>query len=289
MKESRRLRLEQVYASHPIAAAAVLDRVLQHRHSLQGLREADLAEAPAGWVTDQNHAGGALMTRSLAKALALKPGDLVLDVGAGIGGAVRLFAEECGCRCHGIELTSARFRDAVELTGLVGLSDRVTFTHGDFLETAASQPYDVVVAQGVTMHFTDFAGFVHRVSTHLRAGGRLAIEDAVLTDSSAQAADEHAELIAELEVYWNGQFQTLGTWTRALTDCGFHVDAVTDFSTIAIDDFRQALHHISQHPSPSITSEEMAGSVLGLRLFESGTLQHVRLIATKETRLARGC
>ena len=281
MEESRRLRLEQVYASHPVAAAAVLDRVRQQRHSLQGLREADLAEAPAGWITDQNHAGGALMTRSLANSLALKPSDVVLDVGAGIGGTVRLFAEECDCRCHGIELTSARFRDAVELTRLVGLSDRVTFTQGDFLEIHASRPYDVVVAQGATMHFPDFVEFVHRVSTHLQVGGRLAIEDAVLTESAAQAADEQGELIARLEVHWNGQFQTLRSWTRVLTDCGFHVDAVTDFSTIAIEDFRQALHHFSQYPSPSITTEEMAGSVLGLRLFESGTLQHVRLIATK--------
>ena len=58
----------------------------------------------------------------------------MLDIATGLGGTPRLLAEEFGCRCHGVELTTGRFADAVRLTRLVGLDRRVTFSHGDFME-----------------------------------------------------------------------------------------------------------------------------------------------------------
>ena len=70
---------------------------------------------------DQNHVGGAAEDRALAAAIGLEPGATLLDIGTGLGGTPRLLAEESRCRCHGVELTEQRFRDAVRLTQLAGL------------------------------------------------------------------------------------------------------------------------------------------------------------------------
>ncbi len=121
--DARRARLEQVYSEHPVTAAAVLDRVRRERGSLVGLTARDLAESIQGGVTDQNHAGGAAGVRALAAAAGLRRGWSVLDIGTGLGGTPRLLAEEFGCRCHAVELTSCRFRDAVRLTQTVGLQE----------------------------------------------------------------------------------------------------------------------------------------------------------------------
>ena len=78
---------------------------------------------------DEFHLGGLPATTALAKDLGLAPGMQVLDVGCGIGGPARYFAEAHKCRVTGIDLTEEFVQTATELTRRCGLSDRVTFRH----------------------------------------------------------------------------------------------------------------------------------------------------------------
>src|SRR5690242_9740193 len=56
-------------------------------------------------AVDELHLGWLPATKRLAADLGLKAGMHVLDVGSGIGGPARNFADSLGCRVTGIDLT----------------------------------------------------------------------------------------------------------------------------------------------------------------------------------------
>jgi cyclopropane fatty-acyl-phospholipid synthase-like methyltransferase len=275
-----RARLEQVYAEHPVNADAVLERVRRSRGTLDGVCERDLAEAPDGGVTDQNHAGGAEADRALAAAVGLTPGCTVLDVATGLGGTPRLLADEFGCRCHGVELTTSRFNDAVRLTRLVGLQSQVTFTHGDFMDVhIPGAPFDVVVCQGAVMHFPAVDSFLRRTAQHLRAGGRLAIEDAVIV--TMPSTSEAEEALERLMHCWNGRFERRDAWSGLLADAGFRCDRMDDLTPVAVQDLETALAAARTHRIERVSADERLGWELGLQLLEAGILQSVRILGTR--------
>jgi cyclopropane fatty-acyl-phospholipid synthase-like methyltransferase len=280
MDPAFRARLERVYAEHPLTADAVLDRVRRSRGTLDGISARDLAEAADGGVTDQNHAGGAAANRALAAAVGLAPGWAVLDIATGLGGTPRLLAEEFGCRCHGVELTAGRFRDAVRLTRLVGLDDRVTFSHGDFMDVdVPGRPFDLALCQGAAMHFPDMAAFLRRAAAHLGPGGWLAIEDAVIvTPPSTPLGEQNLERLLHI---WNGRFQRRDDWPALLSDAGFHFDRMDDETAVAIHDLDTLLTESRAQRFDRVNADERQGWELGLELLRAGILASVRILATR--------
>ena len=278
--DARRARLEQVYSAHPVTAAAVLDRVRRERGSLTGLTARDLAESIQGGVTDQNHIGGAAAVRALAAAAGLQRGWSVLDIGTGLGGTPRLLAEEFGCRCHGVELTSCRFRDAVLLTQTVGLEELVTFTEGDFMTTdIPGSPFDLAIAQGAFMHFSDLHAVLARVAKLLRPAGRLVVEDGVILTPPSTRADKAA--LEELLHNWNGTFQREEHWRDLLQRTGIHVDQVDDLTAVSVADFEHLLTATEAGRVAGVTAEERRAWQLALRLSHAGHLGTVRIVGTR--------
>jgi SAM-dependent methyltransferase len=280
MDASRRARLEQVYSEHPVTAAAVIARVRAERGTLVGLRARDLTEAAHGGPTDQNHVGGAATVRALAIAVGLRASWSVLDVGAGLGGASRLLAEEHGCRCHGVELTAGRYRDALALTRLAGLESRVTFTAGDFMDMPVpGGPYDLAICLGAAMHFPYLDRLLRKIASHVRPGGRLAIEDGVLTPAPWTSDDRDA--LSRLERCWHGAFQLRGAWPGQLDAAGFRVDAIDDLTALAVHDFEDQLADDVAGRLGEVAADERLGWELGLRLIAHRRLEFVRIVATR--------
>ncbi|HET9384912.1 MAG TPA: methyltransferase domain-containing protein [Gemmatimonadales bacterium] len=279
MDPAHRARLESVYAGHPLNADAVIARVRRERGTIAGITAVELAESVSGGPTDQNHAGGAAAVRGFAEAVAVRPGWSVLDIGAGLGGTARLLAQEFGCRCHGVELTESRFRDAVRLTQLVGLEHQVKFSHGDFMSLEmAGGPFDLAIGQGAFMHFPDLPATLRKVAAWLRRGGRLVVEDGVLL--AAVLTPPQHEAIVELLHHWNGEFQQQEEWPRLLEQAGFRCDGMTDLTSIAVADFERLLRGAADQELNRVTAEERRGWELGLQLSRSGYLGTVRIIAT---------
>jgi SAM-dependent methyltransferase len=273
-------RLAEVYAAHPLNADAVLERVRRERGSLESITALDLSESSHGGATDQNHVGGAAAVRALAAAVGVERSWTVLDIGTGLGGTPRLLAHEYGCRCHGVELTASRFRDAVRLTRAVGLSDRVTFTYGDFMTMdVPGGPFDLAIGQGSFMHFPDTAALLRRVTSQLRPGGRLAIEDGVIVRPPTIPADRDA--LAELLRCWNGSFQQRDAWPALLAAAGLRLDDVEDLTLTAVHDFDALLVAASNGELAGVSGEEHRGWELGSRLSRSGHLGTIRLTATR--------
>ncbi|HXE86310.1 MAG TPA: methyltransferase domain-containing protein, partial [Hyphomicrobiaceae bacterium] len=65
---------------------------------------------------DEFHIGGRAATVHAVGKIGLEPGDHVLDVGCGIGGATRYLASTVGCRVTGIDLTEEFVSVARRLT-----------------------------------------------------------------------------------------------------------------------------------------------------------------------------
>ena len=82
---------------------------------------------------DQFHSRGSQATAELAQLLNPQSGQLVLDLGCGIGGPARWLARERGCRVVGLDLTEVYCRTAGELSARVGLAKQTRFVCADGL------------------------------------------------------------------------------------------------------------------------------------------------------------
>jgi len=240
----------------------------------------DLAESAIGGLTDQNHTGGAAATRSLGAVVGIESGWKVLDIGTGLGGTPRLLSEEYGCYCHGIEITQTRYRDAIELTGLVGLADRVSFTKGDILTVDVPlAPFDLVIAQGSLMHCPELPTVLARIATLLRPNGTLVVEDGVIlrmpTDQNERIA------IDQLSYIWNGHFQHVNDWPQLLESAGLRHIQTTDMTDIAMKDFVDLLATIDNCLPSSATPDERNGWALGYQLLRSRQIGTARVQAVR--------
>src|SRR5688500_17141349 len=106
----------------------ILDGLAASGKNIERLATTDLSAA------DELHLGWLTATKELAKSLGLSPGMHVLDIGSGLGGPGRYFAEACGCRVTGIDLTQEFVEVANNLTRRCGLADRAVFKQASALD-----------------------------------------------------------------------------------------------------------------------------------------------------------
>ncbi len=147
-----------------------------------GIAARILAALPAGApVTpdalapyDHFHGRGPAATADLLAALDPRPGDRLLDIGAGIGGPARWIAARSGCHVTGVELTGAFCEAARALNEATGLADRVTILHGNALAMPVPDgAFDRAYSHNVIMNIADKSGFHAEAFRVLRPGGLL--------------------------------------------------------------------------------------------------------------------
>jgi SAM-dependent methyltransferase len=119
-------------------------------------------------------------TRCLAE-LALKPGETVLDIGAGLGQLTRRMAHATGRRVIGIESSAAQRAEAVRQAEAAGEAERVEFRGGDARALALPEAewgtYDVVHTRFVLEHVGDPDAVVRGMLRAARPGGRVVLAD----------------------------------------------------------------------------------------------------------------
>jgi cyclopropane fatty-acyl-phospholipid synthase-like methyltransferase len=120
---------------------------------------------------DHFHGRGLEATQQAANLVEPTPADHLLDVGSGIGGPARYFANRFGCRVTGIDLT-AEFCDVARvLTRSVGLADRIAFEQGNALAMPfADARFDGAYSMNVSMNIADKAGLYREVRRVLKPG-----------------------------------------------------------------------------------------------------------------------
>ena len=169
-------RQGQMVAAHWARLSLTVDGALQALRS-QGIAP-EQATADDLHALDMLHMGGLAATDALAEMAHLRPGQRVLDVGAGVGGPARRMARKYGARVWGVELSAAVYQTAVALTALVGLQDQVQFTQGSALALPFEDgDFDVVVMQHVAMQIAEKDQLFGECVRVLKPGGVLALHE----------------------------------------------------------------------------------------------------------------
>jgi arsenite methyltransferase len=135
--------------------------------------------------------GGMDLTRELAAACPLRPGDRVLDLGCGVGATASYLSREHQARVTGLDvspdfLDEARRSDPT-VEWVQGRADSLPFPDGSF---------DVVFAECFLSAFADGYDVLSEARRVLRPGGRLAVSDMYLREPGAARAAERAAAAA---------------------------------------------------------------------------------------------
>lgn len=129
---------------------------------------------------DQFHLRGKVATEELASLLSAKPGERVLDLGAGVGGAARYLQQHQGCHVVGLELDPDYVELARELARLTGFDDKIEFSQGSALDIPyESSSFDHVWMQHLNMYLADKEVFFTGIARVLKPGGSLVMQEVV--------------------------------------------------------------------------------------------------------------
>jgi ubiquinone/menaquinone biosynthesis C-methylase UbiE len=211
--------------THSELTSTVLAALRQAGKDTEALATADISGV------DEFHTGWRPLTLALAHNLAPAPGTRLLDVGAGIGGPARHFAEAHGCDVTGIDLTPAFVELATELTRRTGLAERVRFVRGSALAMPfPDAAFDLATMWHVGMNIADKPTLFAEVARVLRPGGRFVVYDLMQTGDAPLPwpmpwADDPATSFVE----------TPARYRALLEAAGFRIEAERDWSDLVLE------------------------------------------------------
>jgi ubiquinone/menaquinone biosynthesis C-methylase UbiE len=164
-------RVAQHY-THGTLQRSILDALQRMGKDPDRFSAADLV------TVDEFHLGWLAATAALARDLGLASGMDVLDVGSGIGGPARFFAETHGCRVTGIDLTAEFVEVASELTRRCGLSGLASFRQASALDLPfGAGTFDAATLIHVGMNIADKAKLFENVRRVLKPGALFGVYD----------------------------------------------------------------------------------------------------------------
>jgi SAM-dependent methyltransferase len=263
--------------THGALEAAILDALRASGKDVDRLSADDLSAA------DEFHLGWRAATVELALDLALSPGLEVLDVGSGIGGPARYFAQAHGCRVTGIDLTEEFVHVATVLTRRCGLDHLATFVQGSGLALPfPSECFDRATLIHVGMNIPDKGPLFAEVLRVLRPGGIFCAYEIMRTDAS--------EL--PFPMPWAGReamsfVETPDTYRRLLAAAGFVIEREVNRRDQVLELGRAMRSHAARHGVPPLglhvlmgpASRERLGNVMSA--LERGSIAPLEMLARK--------
>jgi SAM-dependent methyltransferase len=204
---------------------------------------------------DEFHIRGREATLELAEAVRPGPGDRVLDIGCGLGGASRALAATFGCHVTGIDLTEEYARAAGELARWVGLEDRVAFRQGDALALPWGEAsFDIAWTQHAAMNIADKARLYREAFRVLRPGGLFALYDVLQGPGGP----------VHFPVPWArdpsiSHLVTPGDWRALLEGAGFKVVRWRDTTAEGRDWFVAMTQRLAQRGPPPVSFALLLG------------------------------
>jgi len=271
--------VEDAVAAHYATSeleARLLAVLEAHGTAIGALTAADLAPV------DEFHIGGRQASEDLLPHLPVGPDGNLLDIGCGVGGPARFFAERLGCRVTGIDLTPDFVATAVSLTRRVGLQERIEFHGGNALDMPfAAESFDAATLLHVGMNIADKEGLVRETARVLKPGGTFVVYDVMqigpgaLTYPLPWASTSEESFPAVPERY-----------RQALTAAGFTVVHERERRAMAVEFFRRMRERTEAgEGGPSLApvmgetfKEKVANMVAAIG---AGTIAPVEMVSVK--------
>jgi cyclopropane-fatty-acyl-phospholipid synthase len=157
----------------------------------------------------------------VARKLALKPGDRLLDVGCGWGGMVMHAAREHGVKALGVTLSMQQALWAQAEIKRQGIDHLAEVRHLDYREVRESD-FDAVSSIGLTEHIgvRNYPSYFSFLRSRLRPGGRLLNHCITRPDNRHRA---RAGGFIDRYVFPDGELTGSGTIVASMQDVGFEV------------------------------------------------------------------
>ncbi|MHB2017622.1 MAG: class I SAM-dependent methyltransferase [Candidatus Xenobia bacterium] len=225
---------------------------------------------------DQFHMGGLTTTIRLAEFARVRPGESVLDVGSGLGGAARVLATLAGAQVVGLDVTPAYCDAANELARRCGLQDRLRYQLGDALHLPFPDgSFEVVWSQHVSMNIADRRQLYAEMYRVLKPGGRVALHDVV---SVGGCQPRFPVPWAETEA--NSHLLTVEAMREHLQAAGFNDPLFHDATPMTL---AQVAHPVSPVGFQSVTPpgfQEMARNIR--HSLEEGAVALAMVVAIRD-------
>jgi ubiquinone/menaquinone biosynthesis C-methylase UbiE len=235
--------------THGDLAGAILVGLEQAGKDPDNLALADLAPV------DELHVGGRPATVEFAARLEAGTGMHLLDIGCGIGGPARHFAEERGCHVTGIDLTEEFCQVAAMLTARTGLAERIHYRQASALALPFGESsFDGAYTIHVAMNIADKSALYAEARRVVKPGGVFGLYDVLQGPGGAPhypvpwAQDPSTSFLVTIEEL------------RALLEgAGFEVLAQRDRTRFGVAFFRERLARLGEGAPPPLGPQIIMG------------------------------
>ncbi|MGO4573441.1 class I SAM-dependent methyltransferase [Microvirga sp. 2TAF3] len=264
--------------SHGSLERAILDALSASGKDIEHLAASDLSGA------DEFHLGWWAETEELAHELGFSRDTHMLDIGSGIGGPARHFAETLGCRVTGIDLTGEFVEVANALTRRCGLADRVAFEQASALDMPFDDAtFDGAILVHVGMNIADKAKLFKEARRVLKPGARFGVYDIMLMEDDALPYPMPWAATPETSFV-----EPVDTYRSLLTAAGFTVEKERNRRDFALKLGREMRENAAMHGAPPLglhilmgpATPERLGNVM--RTLERGTIAPIEVIVRAE-------
>jgi SAM-dependent methyltransferase len=255
--------------THGALEGAILDALVASGKDIDRLAVADLAGV------DEFHLGWREATIALAEDLGLGRDLQVLDVGSGIGGPARYFAQAYGCRVTGIDITQEFVDVANALTRRCGLADLVTFRPASALALPfADGAFDAATLIHVGMNVQDKARLFAEAHRVLKPGGRFGVYDIVRVADGDLSYPVPWATTAETSF-----IEPAHRYRQLLAAAGFALEHECDRSDLTIRLGREMRATIAKQGPPPLGLHILMGATTPQRLSNMMSALENRMIA----------
>jgi cyclopropane fatty-acyl-phospholipid synthase-like methyltransferase len=170
-------------------------------------------------------------TDLLAERLVVGSGDVVLDVGCGVGRPALRVASLTGARVVGVTISRQQVEQAGELARVAGMGGRVVFEYGDGMALRFGVgSFDAVLALESIVHM-DRVRALGEMARVLKPGGRLVLTDVFTLDDDAppvSSADSAADSGQSEDPEISSWLRTMDDYPALVAGAGLVLDELTD-------------------------------------------------------------
>ncbi|KAF4550809.1 Sterol 24-C-methyltransferase [Elsinoe fawcettii] len=168
----------------------------------------------------------------LAHMMGMKEGMNVLDVGCGVGGPAREICKFSGANIVGLNNNDYQIERATQYAAKEGLSEKVGFVKGDFMQMAfADNTFDAVYAIEATVHAPSLEGIYSEIFRVLKPGGVFGVYEWLMTEKYDNDKPHHREIRLGIE-QGDGisNMDKISTALKAIKDSGFILEHHEDLA-----------------------------------------------------------